>query len=58
MMYLRITETIKLKNITNYRIYTNLNLNLSNANMFLKNGDVSKVSLDTTKQILQFVNEH
>lgn len=58
MMYLKITETIKLKNITNYRIYTTLNLNPGNANAFLKNGDVSKVSLDTTRQILQFVNEY
>lgn len=58
MMYLRITETIKLKNITNYRIYTTLSLNPGNANAFLKNGDVSKVSLDTTRRILQFVNEY
>lgn len=58
MMFLRITETIKLKNITNYRIYTTLGLNPGNANAFLKNGDVSKVSLDTTRRILQFVNEY
>ncbi len=58
MMFLRITETIKHKNITNYRIYTTLGLNPGNANAFLKNGDVSKVSLDTTRRILQFVNEY
>ena len=58
MMFLRITETIKLKSITNYRIYTTLNLNPGNANAFLKNGDISKVSLDTTRRILQFVNEY
>ena len=58
MMFLRITETIKLKSITNYRIYTTLKLNSGNANTFLKNGDVSKVSLDTTRRILQFVNEY
>ena len=57
-MFLRITETVKLKSITNYRIYTTLNLNPGNANAFLKNGDISKVSLDTTRRILQFVNEY
>ena len=58
VMHSRITEVKKIKSITNYRIYTTLNLNPGNANAFLKNGDVSKVSLDTTRRILQFVNEY
>ena len=58
MMYQRIDEIKKFKSVTNYRIYTALSLNPGNANAFLKNGDVSKVSLDTTRRILQFVNEY
>lgn len=58
IMYSKILEVKNLKNITNYRIYTTLKLNPGNANAFLKNGDISKVSLNTTRQILQFVNEY
>lgn len=58
MMHSRISELKRIKNVTNYRIYTVLNLNPGNANAFLKNGDVSKVSLDTTRRILKFVNEY
>ena len=58
IMYSKIVEVKNLKNITNYRIYTTLKLNPGNANAFLKNGDISKVSLNTTRQILQFVNEY
>ena len=57
IMYQKIVERQREKNLTNYRIYTQLRLNPGNINAFLKNGDVSKVSLDTTRQILAFVNE-
>lgn len=57
IMYQKIAERQREKNLTNYRIYTQLRLNPGNINAFLKNGDVSKVSLDTTRQILAFVNE-
>lgn len=58
IMYNKILEVKNLKKITNYRIYTALKLNPGNANAFLKNGDISKVSLNTTRRILQFVNEN
>ena len=58
MMHSRISEVKRIKNVTNYRIYTALNLNPGNANAFLKNGDISKVSLDTTRRILNFINEY
>ena len=58
MMYERIIEVKKIKCVTNYCIYKHLELNPGNVNAFLKNGDVSKVSLDTVRKILSFVNEY
>jgi hypothetical protein len=56
MMHRKIMEVKQAKHITNYRIYNELKLNAGNANAFLKNGDPSKVSLDTARKILSFVN--
>ena len=58
MMYEKIAERKREKNMSNYRIYSQLHLNPGNINAFLKNGDVSKVSLHTTRQILAYVNEY
>lgn len=58
LMYRKIYEVKESKNITNYFIYKNLNLNSGNANAFLKYGDTSKVSLETVRRILAFVNEY
>lgn len=58
MMYRRISEVKQAKCVTNYRIYKELNLNPGNVNAFLKNEDISKVSLDTARKILTFVNEY
>lgn len=40
--------------ITNYRIYTELNLNPGNLNAWLKHGDCGKVSLNTARSVLRF----
>ena len=58
MMYLKISEVKQVKGVSNYRIYKELNLNHGNVNAFLKNGDTSKVSLDSARKILAFVNEY
>ena len=58
LMQKRIVELQKEKGITNYRIYKSLDLNPGNVNAFLKNGDVSKIGLNTARKILVFVNEH
>lgn len=41
--------------ITNYRIYTDLKLNPGNLNAWLKNGDGNKVSLNTARMTLHYV---
>lgn len=41
--------------VTNYRIYTDLNLNPGNLNAWLKHGDCDKVSLDTARMVLSYV---
>ena len=58
MMYDRIVLLQQEKGITNYAIYKSLKLNPGNVNAFLKNGDVSKLSLDTVRCILEFVNHY
>ena len=57
-MCVKISEVKKAKSVSNYRIYKEMNLNPGNVNAFLKNEDTSKVSLDTARKILAFVNEY
>ena len=57
-MYHKIQLLQREKGITNYAIYKSLKLNPGNANAFLKNGNVSKLSLDTVRRILEFVNQY
>lgn len=45
----------KEKKISNYRIYTDLKLNPGNVNSFIKNKDVSKISLNATKRIVNYL---
>lgn len=58
MMYQRIVQLQAEKGISNYAVYKALKLNPGNANAFLKNADVSKLSLDTVRRILEFVNQY
>ena len=41
--------------LSNYRIYTDLNLNPGNVNAWLKHGVADKVSLDTARRTLRYV---
>ena len=43
------------KNITNYRIYTDIRINHGNMNAFLKHGDCSKVSLETARKAIAYM---
>jgi len=56
--HLRLKRTKELqqkKGITTYRLYTALRLNHGNVNAYIKNGDVSKVSLDVADKILGYL---
>ena len=46
------------KGVTNYRIYTDLKLNPGNLNAWLKHGDAEKVSLETARRTLRYVENH
>ena len=46
------------KNISTYRIYTDLRLNHSNINAYLKHGDPSKVSLNTARRALEYMEKY
>jgi len=43
------------KQISNYRIYTDLKMNQGNVNDFLTNGNVSKLSLSSVEKIFDYV---
>ena len=51
----RTRELQKKKRITTYRLYTDLRLNHGNVHAYIKNGDVSKVSLDTAERLLEYL---
>jgi len=53
----KIYENKKIKNISNYRIYKDLNLNHGNINSWLKNGECDKVSLETARKVLKYTEE-
>ena len=43
------------KNITNYRIYTDLKMNAGNVNSFLKHGQCDKLRIDSVRKIWKHV---
>jgi len=51
----RIRELQNKKNVTTYRLYTDLGLNHGNVHAYIKNGDVSKVSLEVAENILTYL---
>lgn len=53
----KVNDYKKIKNITNYRIYTDLKLNHGNINSWLKNGECDKVSLETARRVLKYTEE-
>lgn len=55
---LMLDKIIKLKyqkNVTNYRIYTDLNINAGNFNDFVKNRKLSRLSLDKSREVYNYL---
>ncbi len=57
LLYQKIQKLMKMKNITNYKIYSRLHLNQGNTNDFLKNQGLNKLSVDNIKKIYSFCIE-
>ena len=55
LMFREIKRLQNEKKLSNYRLYTDLQLNPSNTNSFLKHGDVRKVSLKVARKMLAYV---
>ena len=55
LMWNKITKLQREKNISNYRIYKDLELNPGNINAYLKHGDSSKLSLATARKTLDYL---
>jgi hypothetical protein len=53
----RIIRTQREKKVSNYRIYTDLNLNHGNINAYIKHCDCTKVSLNTARRIIEYINK-
>ncbi len=49
---------MKNKGISNYRVYTDLNLNPGNVNDFLRNEKLKKMSYHNTKRILEYCRNY
>lgn len=57
LMRQRILELQKVYHITNYRLYTDLNLNPGNLNAWLKHGTNDKISLNNARKVLQYLQD-
>jgi len=55
LMHKRIRELQESKGISNYRLYTDLQLNPSNTNAFLKNGDLGRLSMEVAEKMLTYM---
>ena len=55
LMRLKVKRLQEQCGVSNYRIYTDLNLNPGNVNAWLKHGMADKVSLDTARRTLRYV---
>ena len=51
----RIVRLQREKGISTYRIYTDLKLNPGSFNTFVKNGNYAKVSLDTARNVIMYL---
>lgn len=57
LMRIKIVKIQDVKGVTTYRICKELHLNNANVNAWLKNGHPNKVSLDTARTVLEYL-EH
>jgi hypothetical protein len=55
LMYSKIIKLQADKNVSNYRLYSDLRLNGSNVNAFLKHKATNKMSLDNLRKMLQYL---
>ena len=55
LMHTRIKYLQKEKNVSTYRLYTDLGLNHGNVNAYIKYGDASKVSLEVAEKVLDYL---
>ena len=55
LMWQKVKRLQEKNGVTNYRIYTDLKLNPGNLNAWLKHGNSDKVSLETARRTLRYV---
>ena len=58
LMHKRVRELQAQKQVSNYRIYHDLNLNPGNLNAWLTHQDCSKVSLTTARKTLDYLRQY
>lgn len=57
LMRNKILRLQKEHRVTNYRLYTDLNMNPGNVNAWLKHGNGNKISLDNARTVLNYLSE-
>ncbi|NCB52171.1 MAG: hypothetical protein EOM54_09860 [Clostridia bacterium] len=55
LMRNKVVKLQKAKGVSNYRLYADLGLNPGNFNAWLKYGDPNKVSLDTARRTVKYL---
>jgi hypothetical protein len=55
LMRNKVVKLQKAKGVSNYRLYADLRLNSGNFNAWLKHGDPNKVSLDTARRTVKYL---
>ncbi|MCL1873074.1 MAG: transcriptional regulator [Clostridiales bacterium] len=55
LMRNRIIQLQREKKITNYRLYTDLQINHGNMNAYIKHGDCSKVSIEIARRVVEYI---
>ena len=55
LMIERIVKLKEQKNISNYRIYTDLKINAGNFNDFIKNRNLNKLSLNKSRDVFNYL---
>lgn len=55
LMIERIVKLKEQKNVSNYRIYTDLRINAGNFNDFIKNRNLNKLSLNKSRDVFNYL---
>jgi len=57
LMHKKICQLLAEKKVTTYRMYTDLSLDPSNTNKYIKDCDCDRISIESVRQLLQYLQD-